>query len=91
MNEFQALKIPTTEVARKGIGYLTTQAQDRPVTLTNHGKPVAVVMSPAERDNQRRILKEAELRILEIATALVAGRSQMVSAEEAREQLLAAE
>ena len=91
MNEFQALKIPTTEVARKGIGYLTAQAQDRPVTLTNHGKPVAVVMSPAERDNQRRILREAELRILEIATALVTGRSQMMSAEEAREQLLAAE
>ncbi|MHA3685121.1 hypothetical protein ACXR2W_12800 [Leucobacter sp. HY1908] len=55
------------------------------------GKPVAVVMSPAERDEQRRALKEAELRILAVATSLAAGRSRMVSADEARESLLAAE
>ncbi|MBP1326053.1 prevent-host-death family protein [Leucobacter exalbidus] len=84
MSEQSSLKIPTTVIARKGIAYLTSQAQKRPVTLTNHGLPVAVVMSHAEHDEQRRTLKNAELRILEIAASLATGLSPIATSAETR-------
>lgn len=66
-----------------------TQAQERPVTLTSHGKPVAVVMSAAERDEQRRLLRDVELKVLGMAANLVADRSTMLTTEQARQRLLA--
>lgn len=65
------------------------QAQERPVTLTSHGKPVAVVMSAAERDEQRRLLRDVELKVLGMAANLVADRSTMLTTEQARQRLLA--
>lgn len=84
----QPLRISSTVAARKGIGFITTQAQERPVTLTSHGKPVAVVMSAAERDEQRRLLRDVELKVLGMAANLVADRSAMLTTDQARERLL---
>jgi len=84
------LSVPSSVAARRGVGYITSEAQERPVKLTSHGKPVAVVVSAAEYDEQRRRLREAELKVLSIAANLVADRSTMVSATDAKERLLAA-
>ena len=86
----QPLTMSSTVAARRGVGFLTSEAQDRPVKLTSHGKPVAVVVSAAEYDEQRRQLREAELKVLSIAAGLVADRSTMLGVDEARERLLAA-
>lgn len=90
MTVVHPLTISSTVAARRGLGFITTQAQERPVTLTSHGKPVAVVMSAAERDEQRRLLREVELKVLSAAANLVADRSTMISSGEARNRLLAA-
>lgn len=86
----QPLTMSSTVAARRGVGFLTSEAQDRPVKLTSHGKPVAVVVSAAEYDEQRRLLRDAELKVLSIAADLVADRSTMLGVDEARERLLAA-
>lgn len=90
MSISQILTMSSTVAARRGIGFVTMEAQERPVKLTSHGKPVAVVLSAAEYDEQRRLLREAELKVLEIAANLVADRSVMLSARDAKERLLAA-
>ncbi|WP_440101369.1 type II toxin-antitoxin system prevent-host-death family antitoxin [Glutamicibacter mishrai] len=87
----QPLRISSTVAARRGIGFIMAQAQERPVTLTSHGKPVAVVMSAAECDEQRRLLREVELKVLGMAANLVAGRSAMLTTDQARERLSAAD
>ncbi|QIV87702.1 type II toxin-antitoxin system prevent-host-death family antitoxin [Glutamicibacter mishrai] len=84
----QPLRISSTVAARKGIGFITTQAQERPVTLTTHGKPIAVVMSAAERDDQLRLLRDVELKVLSMAANLVADRSAMLTTDQVRERLL---
>lgn len=61
------------------------------MTLTNHGKTVAVVMSAAECDEQRRLLREVELKVLGMAANLVADRSAMLTPEQTRGRLSAAE
>lgn len=86
----QPLTMSSTVAARRGVGFLTSEAQERPVKLTSHGKPVAVVVSAAEYDEQRRLLRDAELKVLSIAADLVADRSTMLTVDEARERLLAA-
>ncbi|WP_120494751.1 type II toxin-antitoxin system prevent-host-death family antitoxin [Microbacterium phyllosphaerae] len=90
MTTIQPLTMSSTVAARRGIGFLTSEAQERPVKLTSHGKPVAVVVSAAEYDEQRRLLRDAELKVLSIAADLVADRSTMLAVDEARERLLAA-
>ena len=90
MTPVHPLSVPSSVAARRGVGYITSEAQERPVKLTSHGKPVAVVVSDAEYDEQRRRLREAELKVLSIAANLVADRSTMVSATDAKERLLAA-
>lgn len=90
MTSIQPLTVSSTVAARRGVGFITTQAQERPVTLTSHGKPVAVVISAAERDEQRRLLRELELTVLSAAANLVADRSTMVSVEGAKGRLRAA-
>ncbi|MFJ2621064.1 type II toxin-antitoxin system prevent-host-death family antitoxin [Glutamicibacter sp. NPDC087344] len=87
----QPLRISSTAAARRGVGFIMTQAQERPVILTSHGKPVAVVMSAAERDEQRQLLRDVELKVLDMAANLVADRSAMLTADQARERLLAGE
>lgn len=52
-------------------------------------KPIAVVMSPVERNKQRRVLREHGLRIFKNAADLVADRSTMLDERPARERLLA--
>ncbi|MGO2328495.1 type II toxin-antitoxin system prevent-host-death family antitoxin [Glutamicibacter arilaitensis] len=84
----QPLRISSTVAARKGIGFIVAQAQDRPVTLTSHGKPVAVVMSATERDEQFRLLRDVELKVLSTTANLVADRSAMLTTYQARERLL---
>ena len=84
------LTMSSTVAARRGVGFLTSEAQERPVKLTSHGKPVAVVVSAAEYDEQRRLLRDAELKVLSIAADLVADRSTMLTIDDARERLLAA-
>ncbi|WP_311245723.1 type II toxin-antitoxin system prevent-host-death family antitoxin [Microbacterium sp. WCS2018Hpa-23] len=86
----QPLTMSSTVAARRGVGFLTSEAQERPVKLTSHGKPVAVVVSAAEYDEQRRLLRDAELKVLSIAADLVADRSTMLTIDDARERLLAA-
>lgn len=86
----QLLSMSSTVAARRGVGFLTSEAQERPVKLTSHGKPVAVVLSAAEYDEQRRLLREAEQKVVSLAANLVADRSTMLSAAEAKERLLAA-
>ena len=61
------------------------------MTLTSHGKPDAVVMSAAERDEQRRLLREVELKVLGMAANLVADRSEMLTTGQVRERLLASD
>lgn len=90
MTTTQPLTMSSTVAARRGVGFLTSEAQERPVKLTSHGKPVAVVVSAAEYDEQRRLLRDAELKVLSIAADLVADRSTMLAVDEARERLLAA-
>jgi prevent-host-death family protein len=90
MSRSQPITISSTVAARRGLGFVTSEAQERPVRLTSHGKPVAVVVSAAEYDEQRRRLREAELKILEVAATLVADRSTMLSTSAAKERLLAA-
>ncbi|KJC63525.1 type II toxin-antitoxin system prevent-host-death family antitoxin [Agreia bicolorata] len=90
MTTTKPLTLTSGTAAKRGIGFLTSEAQERPVKLTSHGKPVAVVVSAAEYDEQRRVLKEAELKLLSIAANLVADRSTMVSTNVAKERLLAA-
>lgn len=86
----QLLSMSSTVAARRGVGFLTSEAQERPVKLTSHGKPVAVVLSAAEYDEQRRLLREAEQKVLSLAANLIADRSTMLSAAEAKDRLLAA-
>lgn len=90
MTTIQPLTMSSTVAARRGVGFLTSEAQERPVKLTSHGKPVAVVVSAAEYDEQRRLLRDAELKVLSIAADLVADRSTMLTIDDARERLLAA-
>jgi prevent-host-death family protein len=80
----------STVAARRGVGFLTSEAQERPVKLTSHGKPVAVVLSAAEYDEQRRLLREAEQKVLSLAANLIADRSTMLSVAEAKYRLFAA-
>lgn len=84
------LRVPATALARKGLGYLTAEAQERPVTITVHGKPVAVTVSAREHDEQRRRLADLEQRIVDQLAEIVATRSAKVPLSEARERLLAA-
>ncbi|WP_431074905.1 type II toxin-antitoxin system prevent-host-death family antitoxin [Microbacterium phyllosphaerae] len=90
MTTIQPLTMSSTVAARRGVGFLTSEAQERPVKLTSHGKPVAVVVSAAEYDEQRRLLRDAELKVQSIAADLVADRSTMLTIDDARERLLAA-
>lgn len=83
----EQLRVPATAIARKGIGHLTDLAQDRTVLVTNHGKPVAVVESPAAHEARTAELKEAVDGVLGLAAGLVADRSSFVGAEEARKRL----
>jgi prevent-host-death family protein len=84
------LSMSSTVAARRGVGFLTSEAQERPVKLTSHGKPVAVVLSAAEYDEQRRLLREAEQKVLSLAANLIADRSTMLSVAEAKDRLFAA-
>lgn len=84
------LTMSSTVAARRGVGFITSEAQERPVKLTSHGKPVAVVVSAAEYDEQRRLLREAELKVLSIAANLVGDRSTTLTMSDAKERLLAA-
>lgn len=47
------MEIVATEAARRGVGYLTRSAEHSPVTITKHGRPVAVVLAEAD---YRRLL-----------------------------------
>ncbi|MGO2423389.1 MULTISPECIES: type II toxin-antitoxin system prevent-host-death family antitoxin [Glutamicibacter] len=85
------LRISSAVAAGRGIEFITAQAQERPVTLTSHGKPVAVVMSAAECDEQSRLLREVELKVLGMAANLVADRSAMLTTDQARQRLLASD
>lgn len=48
-------------------------------------------MSAAERDEQRRLLREVELKVLSMAANLVADRSAMLTTDQAREKLFASD
>lgn len=80
------LKMPMTVAGRKGIGHLTNAASDKTVVLTNHGRPVAVVMSPQEYDEQRRISRETADSVLATGSALVGECSDHMDSEEARDR-----
>lgn len=86
MTHTQPLAMSSTVAARRGVGFVAAQAQERPVKLTSHGKPVAVVLSAAEYDEQRRLLRAAELKVLSLAANLVADRSVAVPASKARKR-----
>lgn len=83
MNETQMLNMTATTAARRGVGFLTSEAQARPVKVTSHGKPIAVVLSAAEYDAQRKALRETELKVLSIFVDRVADRFDMIELDEA--------
>lgn len=80
------MKMPMTVASRKGIGHLTKAASDKTVVLTNHGRPVAVVMSPQGYDEQRRILRETADSVLATGAALLGERSDHMDSDEARDR-----
>lgn len=87
MSADKIMKMPTTVASRKGIGHLTTEASEKTVVLTNHGHPVAVVMSPQEYDEHVRMLREAADSVLASGAALLAERSEFISSDEAKGRL----
>jgi PHD/YefM family antitoxin component YafN of YafNO toxin-antitoxin module len=89
MAENRTVKIPATLASRKGIGYLTRQAEDHTVVLTSHGHSVGVLMSPAEYDQQIRTLREAAAALVSATTSLVADRSTFHSVDQVRDRIAA--
>jgi PHD/YefM family antitoxin component YafN of YafNO toxin-antitoxin module len=87
MTDQSMRKIPATLASRKGIGYLTREAEDHTVVLTSHGHSVGVLMSPAEYDQQVRVLREAAATLIETATSLVADRSDFQTVDQVRQRL----
>lgn len=61
-------------VTTKGVGFLAEEATARTVVLTDHGRPTAVVMSPAAFDDLERSLRGAAEQILLGVAALVADK-----------------
>lgn len=81
------LRMPATMATKRGAGYLAEKAAERTVTLTNHGKPTAVVMSPERYDERERSLRHATNEIIRGVSTLVAERSEFHTLDEARQRL----
>lgn len=81
------LRIPATLANRKGAAYVTAKAQEQPVVVTSHNKPVSVTLSPERYDDLVRTVRETQDQVLASAAALVADRSTFRTLDEARAKL----
>ncbi|MGM7668554.1 type II toxin-antitoxin system prevent-host-death family antitoxin [Microbacterium sp. A93] len=72
---------------RKGTAYVTAKAQEQPVVVTSHNKPVSVTLSPEHYDEMVRSVRETQAQVLASAAALVADRATLRPLEEARNRL----
>lgn len=81
------LRVPATLANRKGAAYVTAQAQEQPVVVTSHNKPVSVTLSPERYDELIRTVRETQDEVLANAAALVADRATFRSLGEARGRL----
>jgi PHD/YefM family antitoxin component YafN of YafNO toxin-antitoxin module len=70
----QALRMPITVAARKGVSAVAATAEERRVVLTNHGHPVAVVDSAERIDDALRRAREAARTVVEAAADAVIER-----------------
>ena len=77
------LRMPISTAARKGISAVVAAAEDQPVVLTNHGRAVARIEGPAQVEEQARLLREAQLAVLDAAAGLVSDRARGFSLDEA--------
>ena len=57
----EPLYLPMRQAVQKGLSALTRLAEERPLVLTSHGRPVAVMDSPGRREAERAGLREAAL------------------------------
>lgn len=63
----QAVRMPMTVAARKGVSAVAATAEDRRVVLTSHGRPVAVIDSAERLDDALRTVREAARIVVEAA------------------------
>lgn len=71
----ETLRMPITTASRKGVSALTHVAEQQRVALTNHGRIVAYVNSPARAEADMRKLRGAAWEILHKAANLYSDRS----------------
>lgn len=81
------LRVPATVANRRGAAFVTDKAQEQPVVITNHNKPVSVTLSPERYDEMIRTVRETQDHVLASAASLVAERSTFRSLDEARYRL----
>lgn len=81
------LRVPATVANRRGAAFVTAKAQEQPVVITNHNKPVSVTLSPERYDEMIRTVRETQDHVLASAASLVADRSTFHSLDEARSRL----
>lgn len=66
---------------------MTAKAQEQPVVVTSHNKPVSVTLSPERYDELIRTVRETQDQVLASAASLVADRVTFQSLDEARDRL----
>lgn len=84
------VRMTATEATRKGFSHVSHTAGQQPVLVTNHGKPEAVVVGPAEFEEFARRLRALEDVVLGKAADTVADRSGFATVDQAKERLAAA-
>lgn len=57
-------RVPISTASRKGVSWLTAEAENGPVTLTSFGRPAAVVLSPDDADRMHAELREVAQSII---------------------------
>jgi prevent-host-death family protein len=83
----EAIRMPVSSAARKGVSGVIAAAEEHRVILTSHGRPLAVVDSAERLDESARQLREAALAVLDAAADLVSQRSPKLSLVEVCDRL----
>lgn len=83
----ETLRMPITTASRKGVSALTHAAEQQRVALTNHGRVVAFVDSPARAEADMRKLRGAAWEILRKAANLYSDRSEQHDLAQVSERL----
>jgi hypothetical protein len=79
----QAIRMPVSIAARKGVSAVANEAAEHRIILTSLGRPVAVVDSAERIDEDLRVMRLAARTVVEMYAGKVAKRSSQLTLADA--------